>query len=92
MRDWLALAIQPSVVKRSLKYAFIVGLLLILINHSDAILRRDVSFSRLVRMLLTVLVPYTVSTLSSVGTLLERRRAAASADLADPAAGTGSRI
>ncbi len=76
MRDWIVLALKPSVVKRSLKYALIVGLLLILINHSDAILSRQVTFSRLLRMMLTVLVPYTVSTLSSVGTLLEQSRAA----------------
>jgi len=72
----MILAVKPSVVKRSLKYALIVGLILILINHSDAILNRDVTFSRFLRMLLTVLVPYTVSTLSSVGTLLEQSRAA----------------
>jgi hypothetical protein len=76
MREWMILAVKPSVVKRSLKYALIVGLILILINHSDAILNRDVTFSRFLRMLLTVLVPYTVSTLSSVGTLLEQSRAA----------------
>jgi hypothetical protein len=76
MREWIALATRPSVVKRSLKYAVIVGLVLILINHSDAILSRKVTFSRFLRMLLTVLVPYTVSTLSSVGTLLDQRRAA----------------
>ena len=76
MRDWIVLAVKPSVVKRSLKYAVIVGLLLILINHSDAILTGTVTFSRVLRMLLTVLVPYTVSTLSSVGTLLDQRRAA----------------
>ena len=74
MRDWLVLAFKPSVVKRSLKYAIVVGSILILINHSDAILRRQVSLSRLLRMLLTVVVPYTVSTLSSVGALLERSR------------------
>ena len=75
MRDWFALAITPAVVKRSLKYALIVGLLLILINHSDAILNRTVTLPRLLRMILTVLVPYTVSTLSSVGTLMDQRRA-----------------
>ena len=73
MRVWLALAIKPSVVKRSLKYAIVVGSILILINHSDAILNGTVTFSRVFRMLLTVIVPYTVSTLSSVGALMEHR-------------------
>ncbi len=75
MREWVALSIRPSVVKRSLKYAVIVGLVLILINHSDAILNHSVTPSRLLRMVLTVVVPYTVSTLSSVGALLEQARA-----------------
>lgn len=76
MRDWITLATRPSVVKRAFKYAFVVGLILISINHGDAILRREVSLARLIKMALTVLVPYTVSTLSSVGTLLEQRREA----------------
>ncbi len=76
MRDGLNLALKPSVVKRSLKYALVVGLLLILINHSDALLAGRVSCSRLMRMALTVLVPYTVSTFSSVGALLEQSRTA----------------
>lgn len=75
MQDWLVLAFKPSVVKRSLKYAIVVGSILIAINHSDAILNHTVTLSRFLRMMLTVLVPYTVSTLSSVGTLLEQRRA-----------------
>ena len=75
MRDWIVLALKPSVVKRSIKYAIVVGSVLIAINHGDAILSHTVTFSRLLRMMLTVLVPYTVSTLSSVGALLEQSRA-----------------
>ena len=74
MRDWFTLAFKKSVVKRSVKYALVVGSILIAINHSDAILNHTVTLSRFLRMMLTVLVPYTVSTLSSVGTLLEQRR------------------
>ena len=68
------MALRPSVVKRGLKYALVVGSILIAINHSDAILSHTVTFSRLMRMLLTVAVPYTVSTLSSVGAILEQNR------------------
>ena len=75
MRDWIVLAFKPSVVKRSFKYAIVVGSILIAINHSDAILSHTVTLSRFLRMALTVLVPYTVSTLSSVGALLEQSRA-----------------
>lgn len=64
--SWTHLAFAPRVVRRALKYAVIVGTILILINHSDAILRGDLPPARLFRMLLTFAVPYTVSTLSSV--------------------------
>ena len=66
MPTWLALATEPRVVRRALRYAVIVGAILITINHGDAILRGDLPAGRLVRMLLTVMVPYVVSTLSSV--------------------------
>jgi len=72
MKETFRLAMQPSVVKRALKYAFVVGLILITINHSDAILHGDVNSARLFKMALTVMVPYIVSTLSSVGALRDR--------------------
>ena len=75
MRDWIVLAFKPSVMNRSCKYAVVVGSILIVINHSDAILNHTVTLSRFLRMLLTIIVPYTVSTLSSVGALLEQSRA-----------------
>lgn len=71
MKQALAVALQPSVVKRALKYALVVGAILIAINHGDAILRGDLPPARLFRMALTMLVPYVVSTLSSVGALRE---------------------
>lgn len=74
MRQTLTLATKASVVKRALKYAFIVGCILIAINHGDAILAGEVTPSRVWRMVLTVLVPYVVSTLSSVGALREQPR------------------
>jgi hypothetical protein len=61
------------VVKRALKYALIVGFILIAINDSDAILSGRITRGILPRMLLTVMVPYGVSTFSSVGVLLEMR-------------------
>lgn len=67
--SWLATAVRPSVVWRALLYAVVVGALLIAINHGDAILAGEVTSARLWKMGLTVLVPYTVSTLSSVSAL-----------------------
>ena len=73
MKERFQLAFQPSVVKRALKYAVVVGFILIAINHSDAILSGQVTRGVLFKMLLTMMVPYAVSTLSSVGALLEMR-------------------
>jgi hypothetical protein len=74
MKERLRLAIQPSIVKRALKYAVVVGIILISINHGDAILHGEVTRGRLLQMGLTVLVPYVVSTLSGVGALIDSRR------------------
>ena len=57
---------------RGVKYAVIVGAILIAINHGDAILAGRLSGDRLLKVCLTVLVPYFVSTFSSVGALVER--------------------
>jgi hypothetical protein len=65
----LALALRPDVVRRACAYAIVVGSILIAINHGDALWRADVDGRRLLKMALTVLVPYLVSTLSSVGAM-----------------------
>ena len=82
MREWLRLATDRSTVRRALGVAAAVGSVLIVINHGDAILRGDLSPGRLLRMALTALVPYCVSTYSSVGALrdLQRRLVAGDED------------
>jgi len=65
----LAIACSGPVVRRALGYAVVVGAILIGINHGDALLRGDVDRLRASKMALTVLVPYLVSTLSSVQAL-----------------------
>lgn len=72
--EWLRLASQPMVVRRALGYAVVVGAILILINQSDALLEGDITASLLWRMGLTVMVPYLVSTLSSVGAMRSQQR------------------
>lgn len=66
---FLDLALSGAVVRRAVKYAVIVGAILITINHGDALMHGEVGVGRLVKMGLTVLVPYMVSTLSSVEAL-----------------------
>jgi hypothetical protein len=69
----LRLAAAPGVVRRAPLYALVVGSLLIVINHGDAILAGEVTASGLLKMGLTILVPYAVSTLSSVSALRSLR-------------------
>ncbi len=69
MRSFWELACSGAVVRRATGYAVVVGAVLIAINHGDALLRGDVDATRWWKMGLTVLVPYTVSTLSSVAAL-----------------------
>lgn len=74
MSDWFAIACERSTVVRSLKFAVVVGVILIAINHGDAILVGEIDRARVFQMLLTVVVPYMVSTFSSVGARREMAR------------------
>ena len=74
MSSWLEVASSASVVRRALGYAAVVGAILIAINHGDALLRGEVDGVRWLKMGLTVLVPYTVSTLSSVSAIRALQR------------------
>jgi hypothetical protein len=78
MKDWMRVAFQPSVLRRGLLYAVVVGCVLVAIKHGDAILRGDLGGGRLLRIALTVLVPYLVSTFSSAGAIRELRGSKAS--------------
>ena len=62
-------ASSAPVVRRALLYLCVVGTILIAINHGDAILRGDLDSVRVAKMMLTPVVPYVVSTLSSVAAI-----------------------
>lgn len=64
-----ALARRRDVVLRAGKTAVFVGLILIAINHGDALLAGQWTSELILKMLLTFAVPYCVSTFSSVGAL-----------------------
>jgi hypothetical protein len=68
---WLRLAAHPATVRRAFITALIVGSVLIVINHGPAILAGQLTRQEIVQMCLTVLVPYAVSTVSSVSTRRE---------------------
>ena len=76
---WFEVAVSGPVVRRALVYLVVVGSILITINHGDAILRGEIDSVRLFKMVLTPLLPYAVSTLSSVGAIREAAAAAAAA-------------
>jgi hypothetical protein len=82
--SWIRIAMKPAVVRRSLKYALIVGSVLVAINHGDALLGGHVTAGRLGRIALTMLVPYCVATSVSVGTARDAARRAAD-DVRGPA-------
>lgn len=71
MPIWLRLCVSKPVLRRASYSAAIVGTILILINYGDALLHGVIDPTRLARMLLTVLVPFVVSTVSSVKTIRE---------------------
>lgn len=84
IRLWCRLACTHSVVIRGLKYAAVVGAVLVSINHGDAILRGDWSAGRLIKIVLTILVPYCVSVLSSVGAMRQLTTAPSVQQAASP--------
>lgn len=73
MPDWLQLCLSRPVRRRAVGVALVVGGILIAINHGDAILRGQIDQDQAVKMILTVCVPYLVSTYSSVSTVLQMR-------------------
>ena len=66
MRKRIDTARQPEVVRTALRFALIVGPVLVFINHGDAIIAGSMDATAWLKSALTMLVPYAVSTLSSV--------------------------
>ena len=73
--SWLELATSRPVVRRALGYLVVVGGVLVGINHGDALWRGELDGVRLAKIMLTPLVPYVVSTLSSVSAIRSQARA-----------------
>jgi hypothetical protein len=69
MREWLTLACDPVVVRRALRTMLVVAPILIAINQGDALWRGEVDTVRALKIALTLVVPYAVSTTSSVAAL-----------------------
>jgi len=67
---WLALCVTKNIMRRALFTSIIVGTILVLINHGDALMAGQIDTIRIFRIILTYLVPYLVSATSSVSTIL----------------------
>ena len=74
MRKFIALCFTKGIAKRASITALIVGAILIAINHGDALLKGQLDNDRLFKIVLTLFVPYIVSTVSSVSTILSMRK------------------
>jgi len=66
---WWQLATRKEVIRRSLKTSLIVGTILAVINHGDALWALNVSFEHAMKMVLTYVVPYLVSTSASISAI-----------------------
>ena len=77
-KEFLQLCFSKSILKRAGITAFIVGTILIVINHGEALFQGTVDLNRLFKMILTMFVPYLVSTISSVSTILSMQKEAGS--------------
>jgi len=74
VRKFIALCFTKGIAKRASITALIVGAILIAINHGDALLKGQLDNDRLFKIVLTLFVPYIVSTVSSVSTILSMRK------------------
>ena len=66
MKKRLQIARRPEVIRTATRFALIVGPVLILINHGDKIIMGEMAQLDWLKCFITLLVPYTVSTLSSI--------------------------
>lgn len=72
-KEFIQIVCELVVVRRAIKYAIVVGFVLVSINYGDAILKVDVGLKEFIKICLTLIVPYLVSTFSSVAVICEYR-------------------
>ncbi|MEJ2089699.1 MAG: nitrate/nitrite transporter NrtS [Gammaproteobacteria bacterium] len=68
MSNW-TLATRRDVVVRAAKTSVLVGVILVAINHGDALVEGELNLVRLAKIVLTFAVPYCVSTYASVAAM-----------------------
>lgn len=63
---FITLAASGRVARPATRIAIVVGTILVLINHGDTVFQMTLTAEQVLKILLTYLVPYCVSTYSSV--------------------------
>ena len=72
LRIALPIFFSKPVAVRAAKVAIIVGVILAFINHGGVILSGDITAECWVKMLLTCLVPYSVSSITATMNIMEQ--------------------
>ena len=72
MGNFFNIALSAEVLPRAIKVALVVGTLLAAINHADALVDGTFALKNFIQVVLSYLVPYGVSTYSSVGAIQQR--------------------
>ena len=72
MHKYLEIALSIEVAVTALRLALVVGTILALINHGAEILQGTLTKGNIYQIALTYLVPYSVSTYSSVKAIQKR--------------------
>ena len=65
--------LSRHIVARALRVSLVVGSILVLINHHDALLSGNITSKLVIKILLTYLVPFSVSSYSSYRALQDAR-------------------
>ena len=76
VQRYLTLALQGNIVFRGLKFSLIVGTILVLINHGDRLMGDELTLTQALQIGLTYLVPYVVSSLSSIQSIIIEQKGA----------------
>ena len=75
IRAWMHIAADRAIVRRALATCVVVGGILTLINQGPALLQGQMSTGTVWQIALTLLIPYLVTTASSVAVIQRHRRA-----------------
>lgn len=71
IKSYYRYAVRQGIFQRSLKVSAVVGSLLMLINHGDKLLNQEIQLLDYLKICLTYVVPFCVSTHASIHSALK---------------------